>query len=73
MLGSENTARDPHMSDLLLNDEGNFMQRLRRLQPASHEVVDVPGLEQWLQYWNDADSVAGNLRNLEHWLQRTRQ
>jgi hypothetical protein len=29
-----------------------------------------PTFSQWLQYWNDDDTVIGNLRNLEHWLER---
>jgi hypothetical protein len=30
----------------------------------------TPTLEQWLKYWNDADTDFGNLNNFEHWLQR---
>lgn len=53
------------MLELLLNEDNNFAQQLRRLpQRAPFEV------NQWLHYWNDADSTAGNLRKLEHWLQR---
>ncbi|MGC3979635.1 MAG: hypothetical protein QM808_00060 [Steroidobacteraceae bacterium] len=57
-----------------------FAQHLRSLQGDSpvNESGNRPGilqsaeLGQWLQYWNDADSVSGNLRKLEHWLQRAR-
>lgn len=55
------------MLDLLLNDDGNFSHHLRRL---ARPDVAQPDVSQWLNYWNDADSIAGNLRKLEHWLQR---
>ncbi|MGE0116112.1 MAG: hypothetical protein AB7T07_14675 [Steroidobacteraceae bacterium] len=63
------------MLNLVMNEEGNFTQRLRKLlitnPPASDATpISSPELRQWLEYWNDADSVAGNLRKLEHWLQR---
>lgn len=33
----------------------------------------APQLEDWLRYWNDGDTDLGNLRNLEHWLSRSRR
>jgi hypothetical protein len=33
---------------------------------------EPPQLEDWLRYWDDGDTDVGNLRNLEHWLTRTR-
>lgn len=32
-----------------------------------------PSFADWLQYWNDDDTVLGNLRNLEHWLDRAKE
>jgi hypothetical protein len=34
--------------------------------------ADPPTLEDWLRYWNDADTDLSNLRNLDHWMSRTR-
>ena len=34
--------------------------------------AEPPQLEDWLRYWDDGDTDVGNLRNLEHWLTRTR-
>ncbi len=34
--------------------------------------AEPPELEDWLRYWDDGDTDVGNLRKLEHWLQRTR-
>jgi hypothetical protein len=33
-------------------------------------AIKPPVLEQWLEYWNDAESDLVNLGNLEHWLSR---
>ena len=30
-------------------------------------------LRQWLEYWDDADSVHGNLRKMAHWLEQAQQ
>lgn len=62
----------------MLNTTGNddsFGQRLLKAQADTRRTQDtsgIPDLNQWMQYWNDADSVAGNLRRFEHWLQRAR-
>jgi hypothetical protein len=29
---------------------------------------DSPNLAEWLKYWNDDESFAVNMRNLEHWI-----
>lgn len=54
---------------------GNFLDKLRERQAnaLSGSVTPViPSWRQWLQYWDDEESLTGNLRNLEHWLQRAR-
>jgi hypothetical protein len=59
-----------------LNDDGNFSTRLLKAQASnagSPIVPAVPDLQQWLEYWNDADTVSGNLRKMNHWLQRAHQ
>lgn len=33
----------------------------------------TPQLEDWLRYWDDGDTDLGNLRNLDHWLTRSRR
>jgi hypothetical protein len=47
-------------------------QRLKQyattLSNASAQVADDSSLEQWLGFWDEDDSVYGNVRNLEHWL-----
>jgi hypothetical protein len=53
-------------------------QRLKEyattLSNASAQVADDNSLEQWLGFWDEDDSVYGNVRNLEHWLaQATRK
>jgi hypothetical protein len=35
--------------------------------------TEPPALEDWLRYWNDGDTDLSNLRNLDHWLSRTRR
>jgi hypothetical protein len=62
------------MLDLTMNDDGNFSTRLLKAQAGSNgDKIAPPDVRQWLEYWNDADSVASNLRKVEHWLQRARQ
>jgi hypothetical protein len=46
-------------------------QRVWPNQSATAEPA--PHLEDWLRYWNDDDTDLGNLRNLEHWLSRSRR
>lgn len=47
----------------------NFSEALRA-QRARHcqTLPDTPELSQWLRYWNDDESFAVNMRNLEHWI-----
>jgi hypothetical protein len=33
----------------------------------------APTLEQWLKYWNDADTDFGNLKNIRHWIDLARE
>lgn len=50
-----------------------FVERLRQRQAQaaiSTSAPEAPDWRQWLQYWDDEESFAGNLRNFEHWLQR---
>ncbi len=59
-----------------LNDDGNFSTRLLKAQNGSSDSPITPtfsDLQQWLEYWNDADTVSGNLRKVNHWLQRAHQ
>jgi hypothetical protein len=60
------------MLTLIMNDD-NFGPRLERAQASSDgdkTALSSPDWSQWLQYWNDADTLSGNLRKVEHWLQR---
>jgi hypothetical protein len=62
------------MLNLTTNDDGNFSTRLLKAQAGSNgNTTTPPDVSQWLEYWNDADSIAGNLRKVEHWLQRARR
>lgn len=51
----------------------SFADQLRRvrenLQP---EVIHIPDLNQWMQFWNDEESETVNLRNIRHWMSRMR-
>jgi hypothetical protein len=56
----------------------DISQRLKQyaatLSNAGAQVADDNSLEQWLGFWDEDDSVYGNVRNLEHWLsQATRR
>jgi len=46
----------------------SFFERLRERRgqtaPESTCLPAVPDMRQWLHYWNDEESFAGNLRNL---------
>lgn len=55
--------------------DDNFDARLLKAQTKLGDTTacNPPDLHQWLEYWNDADSVAANLRKMEHWLQRAQQ
>ena len=47
-------------------------QRLRQRTGCAPSCIDQPPLlEDWLRYWNGADTELGNLRNFEHWLSRS--
>ena len=56
-------------------DDDNFAARLLKAQAKFGDTTasNPPDLHQWLEYWNDADSIVGNLRKVEHWLQRAQQ
>jgi uncharacterized protein YbgA (DUF1722 family) len=48
------------------------LQQLRN----SHEtnvVTAIPNIKEWMQYWNDEESYAANLRNIRHWMERVKQ
>ena len=47
---------------------GHFNQLVQELLGSGQARIDSSTLEQWLQYWNDSESVESNLRNLEYWL-----
>ncbi|MES1196074.1 MAG: hypothetical protein ABUL58_03930 [Steroidobacter sp.] len=47
------------------------LQQLRNNQDAGSTTI--PDINQWLHYWNDDESFAGNLRNFRHWLERVKQ
>ena len=36
-------------------------------------LSQTPTMEQWLRYWNDADTDFGNLNNIRHWIELARQ
>jgi len=38
------------------------------LVAANAKQVDDHSVEEWLGFWDEDDSVFGNVRNLEHWL-----
>lgn len=38
---------------------------------AANRQTDDHSIEEWLGFWNDDDSVYGNMRNIEHWLSQT--
>jgi hypothetical protein len=51
-----------------LRQRANVPQSASQILPG-----EPPPLEDWLRYWNDADTDLGNLRNFDHWLSRTRR
>jgi hypothetical protein len=56
-----------------LEQGSTFGQRLLRAQTDAAGVdTSTTDLQQWLEYWNDTESVTTNLRKVEHWLQRAR-
>jgi hypothetical protein len=61
------------------NDTGRLMDhativshRLKQfatiLASESAKHADDYSIEEWLGFWDEDDSVFGNVRNLEHWL-----
>lgn len=47
----------------------NLYERLRaQAEPGAR--VEPPSYDEWLKFWNDADSEICNLRNFQHWLSR---
>jgi len=52
----------------------NFAEQLRMMRATQNaEAVSVPDLQQWMQYWNDEESEAANLRNIRHWISRAKK
>jgi hypothetical protein len=49
-----------------------FSMRLKEyastLVAANARSVDDRSVEEWLGFWDEDESVFGNVRNLEHWL-----
>ncbi len=43
------------------------------LAAANVQQADDHAIEQWLGFWDEDDSVFGNVRNLEHWLAEARR
>ena len=47
----------------------NFNEALRQQRAQNNAAApNTPELGEWLQYWNDAESFAVNMRNLKHWI-----
>ena len=48
-----------------------FAEQLRMMRESQNPALTcIPDLKQWMQYWNDDESDAVNLRNIRHWLSR---
>lgn len=52
-----------------VQSESPFVTHLRNTH-RTETAANHAELRQWLEYWNDADSVAANLRKFDYWLQR---
>jgi hypothetical protein len=49
--------------------DSSFMAALRQQRELHNQALpDTPQLHQWLDYWNDDESFAVNMRNLSHWI-----
>lgn len=48
-------------------------QYAETLTAANARHTDDFALEEWLGFWDEDDSVFGNVRNLEHWLAEARR
>jgi len=57
----------------LLCSLSSRLRELSKQRPSGQPEFVPPPLEEWLRFWNDDDSDLGNLRNLEHWLQKSRR
>ncbi len=61
----------------VMNTLSNLSNRLREMAerqlPTDASRAEVPTVEDWLRYWDDADSEPGNLRNYAYWLDRRRE
>ena len=54
-----------------VNSFTNFAEQLRAIRDTQDAgAVSIPDLQQWMQYWNDEESDAANLRNIRHWISR---
>jgi len=55
----------------------NISLRLKQyaatLAAAGAKQTDDYSVEQWLGFWDEDESVFGNIRNLEHWLSQARR
>lgn len=58
--------------DPLTNLYDRLRQQSQAGNPAATWPEEPPMLQDWLRFWNDEDSDLGNLRNFEHWIQRSR-
>ena len=58
--------------DLVFSLSNRLRHYAEYLRASANRDVAPPSLEEWLRYWNDDDTDLGNLRNLEHWLERAR-
>jgi hypothetical protein len=47
---------------------GDCLQQLR--SSPDMDVATIPNINEWMQYWNDEESYAANLRNIRHWIAR---
>lgn len=59
----------------LSNDIGQFRERILQAHTAANSEtaeLNSSDLNQWMEYWNDAESVDANLSKVRHWLQRAR-
>ena len=66
------TAKQTFDTRAPMDHATEISQRLKHyaatLTNAGAAAADDHSLEQWLGFWDEDDSVYGNVRNLEHWL-----
>jgi hypothetical protein len=53
-----------HATELSLR----LKQYAATIAAAGRRHTDDHAIEEWLGFWDDEDSVYGNVRNIEHWL-----